>query len=104
MPSSIIETIIVPIVKNKCGNLFDSYNYRPIALVTIISKLFESVILHKCEKFPNICPNQSGFKKGQSTNMCIYVLKEIIKYFLCRSTSVCVTFLDASKAYNKIDH
>ena len=41
LPSSIIETIIVPIVKNKCENLFDSYNYRPIALVTIVSKLFE---------------------------------------------------------------
>ena len=37
-----IETIIVPIVKNKCGHLSDSNNYRPIALATIISKLFES--------------------------------------------------------------
>ena len=27
-----IETIIVPIVKNKRGNLCDSNNYRPIAL------------------------------------------------------------------------
>ena len=30
MPSSMIETIIVPIVKNKCGNLSDSNNYRLI--------------------------------------------------------------------------
>ena len=46
-----IETIIVPIVKNKCGNLSDSNNYRPIALATITSKLFESAILLKCEMF-----------------------------------------------------
>ena len=46
-----IETIIVPIVKNKCGNLSDNNNYRPIALATIISKLFESAILHQCEMF-----------------------------------------------------
>ena len=27
-----IETIIVPIIKNKCGNLSDSNNYRPIMI------------------------------------------------------------------------
>ena len=40
-----IETSIVPIIKNKCGNLADSNNYRPIAIATIVSKLFESVTL-----------------------------------------------------------
>ena len=43
-----IETTIVPIVKNKCGNITDSNTYRPIALSTIVSKLFESVLLLKC--------------------------------------------------------
>ena len=50
------------------------------------------------------CPTQFGFIKGHSTDMCIYVLKEIIEYFKSRKTSVFVTFLDASKTYNKIDH
>ena len=63
-----IETIIVPIVKNKCGNLSDSNNCRPIALATIISKLFESAILLKCEMFLDTCPNQFGFKKGHGTH------------------------------------
>ena len=99
-----IETIIVPIVKNKCGNLSDSNNYRPIALATIISKLFESAILLKCEMFLDTCPNQFGFKKGHSTDRCIYVLKEFIEFYRSRNTSVFVTFLDASKAYDKIDH
>ena len=104
LPLSMIETIIVPIVKNKCGNLSDSNNYRPIALATIISKLFESAILLKCEMFLDTCPNQFGFKKGHSTDMCIYVLKEFIEFYRSRNTSVFVTFLDASKAYDKIDH
>ena len=43
LPPAMIETTIVPIVKNKSGNLSDSSNYRPIALATIISKMFESV-------------------------------------------------------------
>ena len=97
--------IIVPIVKNKCGNLADSNNYnRPIALAIMISKLFESTILLKCVMFLDTFPNQFGFKKGQSTDMHIYVLKEFIEFYRSRNTSVFVTFLDASKAYDIIDH
>ena len=38
LPPAMIETTIVPNVKNKSGNLSDSSNYRPIALATIVSK------------------------------------------------------------------
>ena len=51
LPPAMIETTIVPIVKNKSGNLSDSSNYRPIALATIISKMFESGLLLKCAEF-----------------------------------------------------
>ena len=54
--------------------------------------------------FLDTCPNQFGFKKGHSTDMCIYVLKEFIEFYRSRNTSVFVTFLDALKAYDKIDH
>ena len=40
-----IKSIIVPLVKNTCGNLADKNNYRPIALSSIASKVFEHVIL-----------------------------------------------------------
>ena len=49
LPTALIETTIVPIVKNKSGNLSDSNNYRPIALATIVSKILESVILLKSQ-------------------------------------------------------
>ena len=54
--------------------------------------------------FLDTCPNQFGFKKGHSTDMFIYVLKEFIEFYRSRNTSVFVTFLDAAKAYDKIDH
>ena len=44
MPYSIIETIIVPIVKRTCRNFSDSNNYRSTALATLMSKIFKSVI------------------------------------------------------------
>ena len=74
-----IETTVVPIVKNKCGNITDSNNYRPIALATIVSKLFESVLLMKCEQYLTTSANQFGFKTGHSTDLCS-VFSQICKY------------------------
>ena len=39
LPAALIETTIVPVVKNKSGNKSDSNNNRPNALVTIVSKI-----------------------------------------------------------------
>ena len=103
LPPAMIKTTIVPIVKNKCGNISESNNYRPIALATIISKLFESVLLVKCEDYLSTCSNQFGFKKGHSTDLCIYALKEYIEYYKNRNTSVFVTMLDASKAFDRVN-
>ena len=37
-PIALIETTIIPKVKNKSGSLSNSNNYRPIALATSVSK------------------------------------------------------------------
>ena len=62
LPSTLIKTTIVPIVKNKSANLSDSNNYRPIAIATITSKLLESVLLLKCSDYLTTCDNQFWFK------------------------------------------
>ena len=104
MPQSMINSIIVPLVKNRCGNLTDKNNYRPIALSSITSKVFEHIILLRLEEYLWTTDNQFGFKSGHSTDLCIYALSEHIEYFKSRSTSVYVAFLDASKAFDKISH
>ena len=104
LPPAMIETTIVPIVKNKSGNLSDSSNYRPIALATIVSKMFESVLLLKCAEYLSTSDNQFGFKSSHSTDLCIYTLKEFIDYNKSRGTTVYITFLDSSKAFDRIDH
>ena len=45
LPTDFIRTAMVPIFLNKLGDISDKNNYRPIALVTASSKLFEVCIL-----------------------------------------------------------
>ena len=99
-----INSIIVPLVKNKCGNLTDKNNYRPIVLSSITSKVFEHIILPRLEEYLWTTDNQFGFKSGHSTDLCIYALSEFVEYFKSRSTSVYIVFLDASKAFDIISH
>ena len=69
-----------------------------------LSKVFENVIINRLEEYLWTSDNQFGYKSGHSTDLCVYALTEFIKYFKSRSTSVCVAFLDASKAFDKINH
>ena len=103
-PSSMLDSVIVPLVTNRNGDLSDKNNYRPIALSSTISKVFENVILYRLEEYLWTADNQFGFKAGHSTDLCVYALTEFIEYFKRRSNSVYVAFLDASKAFNKINH
>ena len=66
MPQSMINSIIVPLVKNRCGNLTDKNNYRPIALSSITSIVFEHIILLRLEEYLWTTDNQFGFKSGHS--------------------------------------
>ena len=85
-----INSIIFPLVKNKCGSLTDKSNYRPIALSSITSRVFEHIILIRLKEYHWTTDNQFGFKSGHSTDLCIYALSERIEYFKNRSTSVYV--------------
>ena len=63
LPSDFMKTVIVPLVKNKTGDTSDVHNYRPIALVTVASKIFENVLLDLLQTYLLTCDNQFGFKR-----------------------------------------
>ena len=67
----LMETIIVPIVKDNKGILTDKNNYRPIALTCVASKLLELLILDICNDTITTSDSQFGFKANYSTAMCI---------------------------------
>ena len=83
-------TVIAPIIKNKAGDLSDN-NYRPIALATVASKLFESLILSRVSILLTTCANQFGFKKDHSSEMLIFILKEIFRDYIANGSSMYVT-------------
>ena len=99
-----MKTAIVPIIKSKTGNSSDKNNYRPIALVTACSKIFELCLLEIIELYLDTHDNQFGFKKQHSTDMCIFTLKSVIKYYTRQNTPVFSCFLDASKAFDRVNH
>ena len=65
--------------------------------------MFESVLLFKCAEYLSTSDNQFGFKSSL-IDLCSYTLKEFIDYYKTRGTTVYVTFLDTSKAFDRIDH
>ena len=73
-----VKSAIVPIIKNKTG---DINKYRPIALVTVISKIFELSIINILNKLLDTSDNQFGFKKQHSTDVCIFANKTVIQYY-----------------------
>ena len=47
MPSDLMTTAIVPILKNRQGDTSDKNNYRPTAIVTAMSKILELCLMKR---------------------------------------------------------
>ena len=69
LPEQCIDINIIPLVKNKCGDLTDMNNYRAIALANV-EKILEKIILSKVVSHSDYDKYQFGFKKGHSTSLC----------------------------------
>ena len=82
LPTELIQTTLVPLLKNKAGNISDVNNYRAIALSNSISKLLEDVLLQSIKQYDTFDDmHQFGFKKQHSTEMGCSVLKRVIDYY-----------------------
>ena len=104
LPKELMLTLIVPLVKKQAGDISSVNNYRPIALCTMASKVLETVLLHTIDTYLTVEDNQFGFRKGLSTDMCIYTFKQIIEYYCNHSSPAYICYLDASKAFDRVNH
>ena len=104
MPDALIKSTLIPIVKNKCMSLSDIGNYRPIALSNVMTKIVERVMMIRMDVYLWTQPNQFGFQKDSGTDQCIYVFKELVNSYLRSGSTVYCCFLDASKAFDRVNH
>ena len=88
------EGIIVPLLKDKLGDVNDVNNYRGITLIPVISKLFELVIIEICKPYLHTDDLQFGFKEGLGCANAVFVLNETVKYFTSKGSSVFSAALD----------
>ena len=102
--SLIMVSIIVPLVKDKLGDITMSNNYRSIALSSLLLKIFDwAVILLFGDKL-NSDELQFGFQQKTSTNMCTWLAVETIDYFLRNGSEVFVGVMDMTKAFDNVKH
>ena len=104
IPEIIMKVIIIPLLKSKLKDPSSSDNYRPIAIATSISKIFELVMLSRMNNFLSTADNQFGFKKNHSTDMCILLMKDVLNYYHSLNSPVFICFLDIKKAFDRVNH
>ena len=95
LPIGMLNSVIVPLVKNKNGDLSDRNNYRPIALSSTVSKIFENVIINRLEEYLWTSDNQFRYKSGHSYDLCVsYPFDKcfisIVNTLFCIMYSVCL--------------
>lgn len=81
-------------------------NYRPIGLLTTLSKLFERIIQSRLSDFlqvNNILPDcQFGFRPNHSTTQQILHIYKIITSGFENKNHTTVAFLDVAQAFDKV--
>lgn len=104
IPDKLMDTIINPVIKDKKGDVNNKDNYRPIAVTSVMSKIFELLLLNYCKDQLYTSDNQYGFKANHSTDMAVFAFKQIVEYYMSLNSPVYICFLDASKAFDRINH
>jgi len=104
LPENFVHSTIVPIPKGRNVNAADSANFRGIALSSVYGKLFDNIVLFQFSDKLQTSQLQFGFKAKSSTNLCTFVLKEALSYYATNQSNVFCTFLDATKAFDRINY
>jgi len=96
---------ISPVYKK--GNQGLAENYRPVALTSHVSKVFEKIVRAKIQNHleeNNLYNNnQHGFRKGRSCLSQLLQHTERLIHYLENGNNIDVIYLDFSKAFDRVD-
>ena len=104
VPKQFRSGFIIPLAKDIHSNLADSGNYRGITISPILSKLFEHILKAVFCDSLSTSQYQFGFKKRSSIVHALHFLKETVNYYVDHGSRVFCSFLDASKAFDRLVH
>ena len=105
-PDNLKISKVIPLYKAKDQTLLS--NYRPIALLPSISKLFEYVLLEQITNYlldnNMLSPQQYGFRSNHSTELTALNLVDELTYKLDRGIIPMNIYIDLSKAFDTLVH
>jgi hypothetical protein len=106
-PANWKTSVVCPIPKPG-ANLTIPESYRPISLLSSLSKIAEHVILNRLKLFIDsnniILPEQFGFREKHSTTHQLLRVVELASEGLQTKTPTGAIFLDIAKAFDRISH
>lgn len=90
----------------KSGSKKQPENYRPIALLNIISKILEKIVSTRfvsfLEKNQILSPRQFGFRSGRSTEDAVTQLTNSVAKFIENGEYCIAVFIDLAKAFDTV--
>lgn len=103
-PDELKVAKVTPIYKG--GGQVEINNYRPISVLPVFSKVFESIINDRLTSFfrKYQTPAQYGFQKHKSTEMALIHIKEKIVENIENKLMTLGLFLDLKKAFDTVQH
>lgn len=104
-PEVLKTSVIKPVYKK--GNKNNMDNYRPIALLSIFSKMLEKCLVNRMyrffHKFKVLSPHQFGFRKDCSTSDAITSFIDITSKNMDQKQYTLALFADLKKAFDCVD-
>lgn len=105
-PDDLKKSLIRPIYKQ--GSHLEYTNYRPIAILSVINKIVEKVLVKQVSEFLEhyklISNSQHGFRKGRSTSTALGQFTDDVNESLDSGKQVVALFIDYKKAFDTLDH
>ena len=97
---------VIPLLKK--GKVVEVDNYRPISILSTVSKLLERAVHHKLYQYLRehniLSPFQCGFRKCHSTEFAALPLADTIRRNMDQGMLTGAVFIDFRKAFDTVNH